>query len=128
MKRLTCILAALALLMLTYIPAQAEFKGTLQRDQTWVLEVASSCSETTAVTVLSLGRNLKVELIESVQPAATVQWEFPQTGRDVGRIIIEVDPGHNGALNCQATVRIVQGSTMFSTVCDGDCRMVLDVV
>jgi hypothetical protein len=35
MKRLTCILAALALVMLTYIPAQDEFKGTLQRDQTW---------------------------------------------------------------------------------------------
>jgi hypothetical protein len=33
MKRLTCTLAALAMVMLTHIPAQADFLGILQRDQ-----------------------------------------------------------------------------------------------
>ena len=124
MKRLIC---ALAVLVLAYNPAQAEFKGTLQRNQAWLLEVASASTGDTAVTVYYLERRFDVIETVSVPPALTVQRTF-SIGRGVTRIIVEVDP----ILFGQVTVRVVQGADQFiSTVAStrgGDSfRLVFDV-
>ena len=125
MKKLMC---ALAVLMLTCSPAQALFMGTLQREA-WTLEIASASPDTTAVTVYYLGNGLQVVEIMSVPAVDTVQQVFAKPGKNVRRIIIEVDPPTNGALFGQATARIVQGADQFIDVISDlhDARLVFDV-
>ena len=71
MKRLTCTLAALALVMAISIPASAEFKGTLQRNQPWMLEIASGSTDTIITKVYYLGRDIEVVEIVTVPAGAT---------------------------------------------------------
>ena len=126
MKKLMC---ALAVLMLTCSPAQALFMGTLQREA-WTLEIASASPDgTTAATVYYLGNRLQVVEIMSVPAGDTVQQVFTKPGKNVRRIIIEVDPPTNGALFGQATARIVQGADQFIDVISDlhDARLVFDV-
>lgn len=125
MKKLMC---ALAVLMLTCSPAQALFMGTLQREA-WMLEIASASPNTTAATVYYLGNRLQVVEIMSVPAGDTVQQVFAKPGKNVSRIIIEVDPPTNGALFGQATARIVQGADQFIDVISDmhDARLVFDV-
>jgi len=128
MKRLTCTLAALAMVMSAYIPAQAEFKGTLQRDQDWFIEINSQSFDAIAVTVYYLGRNLEVVEIMTVPAVVTIQRNIPKPGRGVKRVVVEVDPPLNG----RCTIRIVQGAETFladfRSTHDGDSfRWVFDV-
>ncbi len=121
-------LLALAVLVLAYNPAQAEFMGTLQRDQAWLLEIASASTGDTAVTVYSLDRRFDVIETVSVPPAVTVQQTISRPGRGVTRIIVEVDP----ILGGQVTVRVAQGaeqfiSTMASSRGGESFRLVFDV-
>jgi hypothetical protein len=109
MKRLTCTLAALALVMVTSIPAPAEFKGTLQRDQSWFLEINSQSVDTTIATVYYLGRDLEVIEIVKVPAATTVQQTIPKPAKGVRYAIVEVDLPVNG----QAGVRVIQVATNF---------------
>jgi hypothetical protein len=130
MKKIICAFALLAISMTTYIPARAEFKGTLQRDQPWVLEVDNSAStKSVSVTVFFLGRGFDYESI-TVQPGATLGQEFPKGRKDIKRITIEVDPSHGDII----PVRIVQGTTAFAatfcnidSTCTHDGRLVFDV-
>jgi hypothetical protein len=119
---------ALAVLLLTCSPAQALFKGTLQREA-WMLEIASASSDTMAVTVYYLGSGLQVMEIITVPAAETVQRVFATPRRGVRRIIIEVDPPANGLLFGQATARIVQGADQFFDVIADlhDARLVFDI-
>jgi hypothetical protein len=111
---------------LTCSPAQALFKGTLQREA-WMLEIASASSDTMAVTVYYLGSGHQVIEILTVPAAETVQRVFARPRRDVRRIIIKVDPPANGALFGQATARIVQGADQFIDVIADDARLVFDI-
>ncbi len=52
MKKLTYILSALAIVIMTYLPAWAAFTGTLRGDQDWMLSVANSSPNPTGITVL----------------------------------------------------------------------------
>jgi hypothetical protein len=125
MKKLMC---ALAVLMLTCSQAQALFMGTLQRED-WTLEIASSSPDgTTAVTVYYLGNGLQVIEIMSVPAGDTVQQVVAKPGKNVRRIIIEVDPPNNGVL-FGATARIVQGADQFIDIISElrDARLVFDV-
>jgi hypothetical protein len=122
MKKLMC---ALAVLMLTCSQAQALFMGTLQGED-WTLEIASSSPDgTTAVTVYYLGNGLQVIEIMSVPAGDTVQQVVAKPGKNVRRIIIEVDPPNNGG----ATARIVRGADQFIDVISElrDARLVFDV-
>ncbi len=128
MKRLTCTLAALALVMSAYIPAQAEFKGTLKRDQPWMLEINNASYDNATATVYYLGRDLEVAELVTVPSGGTVQTNITKPGRGVRRVIVEVDEAVNG----EGTMRIVQGANAFSsnfTISrEGDtCRWVFDV-
>jgi len=133
MTRLTYILAALAMVMMTTIPAQAEFKGTLQRDQDWLLEINNESPDSTTATVYYLGKNLEVIEILTVSAAETIQQTIPKPGRGVRRAIVEVDPTFNPSGNYGAIVRVVQGAPNFTSRCistrEGDTfRLVFDVV
>ncbi len=88
MKRL---LYALAVLVLASTPVQAEFKGTLQREQAWLLEVASASPETTAMFAGFVDRlgNVEGQVIQVSEPVQEIL--FPKPGRGVTRIIVEVD-------------------------------------
>jgi hypothetical protein len=106
MKKLTCMLAALAMVMLTHIPAQAEFLGTLQRDQTWSLEVDNSNNALAAgVTIFYLGgKNVDYD-IHTAPPAELVTFTISRMPRGTTRVIIELDPGRG----LQCPVRLIQG-------------------
>ena len=90
---------ALAVLMLTCSPAQVVLIGTFQREA-WTLEIASASPDgTTAATVYYLGNRLQVVEIMSVPAGDTSSTTVSsEPGKNVRRIIIEVDPPTNGAL------------------------------
>lgn len=103
MKRLTCALAVLAMVILTHIPAQAEFKGTLQRNQPWSIQIDNSANAFSAgVTVFHLGRR-GVESDSFTVPAGGSLEFFGWSGafsdlsipKDTRRITIEVDPSQS---------------------------------
>jgi phage terminase large subunit-like protein len=130
MKRMICTLAALAMLIWTCPPAQAEFKGRLQRDLDWTLDVDnSSTTGETAVTVryLSNRRNeneISSEEIEIglVPGSERVQLFFSKPARNVRRIIIEVDPPTTATIipldiNQNGSIAVtIQGRLVFDVV------------
>jgi hypothetical protein len=124
-KKLTCTLAALAMLIWICPPAQAQFKGILKRDQDWFLNVDNSSSPAghTAITAYYLGsRRDDIEILRA--PAgARVQFPFSAPGRGVRRIIIEVSPPTR---NHTIPVEVSQMNSVPET-CVGDCRLVFDV-
>ena len=129
MKKLTCILTSLALVIWTYLPAHAAFTGVLRGDQDWQLVVTNSSNNPTGVTVYFLDRGVDVELLDTLPPGASFVRIIPKAPSRVRRIIIEVDPGLNGTFPGAATIIITQGATTYSADCQADhCRMLLDVV
>src|SRR5205814_9061330 len=129
--RLTYRGAALVMVMMTTIPAQAEFKGTLQRDQDWLLEINNGSLDTTTATVYYLGKNLEVVEILTVSAAETIQQTIPKPGRGVRRASVDVDPTFNPNLQNHFTFRVVQGVNAFLSNCtstrEGDTfRFVFD--
>ena len=106
MKRLVCTFATLGMLIWTCPPARAEWKGELRRDLEWRLAVDNSAvAGPTAVTVHYLiGRPDENEIsrdemeIRSADAGARVQFFFSKPGRNVRRIIIEVDGPKGGTI------------------------------
>ena len=135
MKRLTCTLAALALVMGISIPASAEFKGRFVRDLPWMLEITNTSSDDMAATIYYLGRDLEVVEIVTVPAGTTVQRNIPKPGRGVRRVVVDVDlPFPESLINPPtATVRMVQAGLSFlddimSSQAGDSFRFVFDVV
>jgi len=132
MKRLACILAALAMLIATCPTTQAIVRGTLQRDQDWqiIFDNSSSCCSPTAMTVYYLGDRRILDLdIFSVpgsydESQGRVQYAFPKPGRGVTRIIIEVDPASDFL---DIPVEITQPGRSLPVTLHGSGRLVFDV-
>src|SRR5688572_22994957 len=84
---------AVAILIWTSLPAQAEFRGALRNDIPVMVKVTAfpSNAGNTAVTVYYVGRALDVEGVFSVSPGTVFGQEFAKTGARVTRIIVEVD-------------------------------------
>ena len=123
-KVLACTLATFAMVMCTYIPAQAEFKGTLQGVLPWALEIDNSANtEPTAVTIFYFGRNLDF-VIHTVPAGGSDSLTDLKIPKGTRRIIIEVNPG-NGFF---APIRVIQGGSAFASPVLGDVRLVFDVV
>ena len=122
MKRLTCALATLAMVMCTYVPARAEFIGSLPRDQDWTIEITNATNSTTAETVYYVDKR-GLDVIETLTVIGTdpVQKTLPKPGNGVRRIIIQVDLSGG----TQTTIRINQGAPI---TIDASTRLVLDVV
>lgn len=91
MKRLTCLLATLAMVICSYVPARAMPLGTLPKDQDWSVEVTSQTPGDTTLTVFYVGHNLDVIEVMTVPGEAIAEQSFPKPGARVKRIIIEVD-------------------------------------
>ncbi len=111
MKRLTCTLAALALVMAISIPASAEFKGTLQRNQPWLLEIVSGSVDPISATVYYLGRDVEVVEIVTVPAGEVFHRNIPKPGRGVRRVVVDVDPVFQGTF----AIRVNQGAGVFGT-------------
>jgi hypothetical protein len=130
MKRITCTLAALAMLIWTCTPAQAEFKGTLQGNQPWTLDVDNSNNALAAgLTIFYLGaKNVDFD-IHTVPGTELLTFTDLKIPRGTRRIIIEVDPPGQGDI----WFRVFQGG--FVVVMHPDLaragesfRLVFDVV
>jgi hypothetical protein len=120
-KRLTCLLATVAMVVGTYTPAKAEYFGTLPREQDWVLQLTNSSNDKCVVAVYYVDKR-RSDLIETltVSPAGMLVQTFPKPGPGVKYVFIEVDPSPGG----RAAVSINQ-STTFNV--DEGKRLVLDV-
>jgi hypothetical protein len=123
-KKLTRPLAALAMLIWICPPAQADFKGLLQRDQAGVLSVDnSSTTGATAITVYYLSsRRQDIEIFRA-PGGARIQFLFAAPGRGVGRVIIEVSP----PIDQTIPVELLQNGISFFHTSVGDARLVFDV-
>ena len=121
MKRLTCLLATVAMVLWTFVPAKAEYFGTLPREQDWALHLTNSSNDKCVLAVSYVDKR-RVDLIETltVSPAGSVVQTFPKPGPGVKYVFIEVDPSPGG----RATISINQG-TPFNV--DEGKRLVLDV-
>lgn len=131
MNRMICTVAALAILSWTSPPALAEFKGRLQRDLDWALNVDnSSTTGETAVTVHYLSNRRNENEISSeeleirlVPGSERVRLSFSKPARNVRRIIIEVDPPANETI---IPLDVNQNGSIAVTI-QGYGRLVFDV-
>ena len=122
MKRLTCGLATLALVLCTWVPAQAEYLGTLPNDQELTLEITNATTAPSSVTVYYLDkRGLDVIGTMTAQGTNAVSETFPKPGRNVRRVIIEIDPAPGN----QTTLRI---NLSGAITIEKGTRLVFDVV
>jgi hypothetical protein len=105
-------------------PAQADFKGLLQRDQAGVLSVDnSSTTGATAITVYYLSsRRQDIEIFRA-PGGSRIQFLFAAPGRGVGRVIIEVSP----PIDQTIPVELLQNGISFFHTSVGDARLVFDV-
>jgi hypothetical protein len=111
------------MLMLTYIPAQAEFMGTLQKDQPWTLSIDNSNNPVPAgVTIFYLGgKNVDFD-IHTLQALELLSLTDLRIPRGTRRIIIELDPGRG----LSTFALVTQGPVGFSS--PDASRLVIDVV
>ena len=127
-NRVACAIAALAMLMLTRTPAQADFEGTLQRDlpyQILIDNTANLFDETASGTVyyLSDRKVLGVEIFTC--PGAVGVGPVFTIPKGTLRIIIEVDASFGNI----TPITVNQGEgTSFQNPGVGGGRMVIDVL
>ena len=125
MKRMISTFAcAVAVLIWTCAPAQAEFFGTLRSDQDWVINVDNSSSyAASSISVNFLSK--KPQNFGFTLPAGgRAQYPFAKVGRDVTRIIIYMDPPKGGTM----TLEVAQNNSMVETCTGGyGCRLVMNV-
>src|SRR5262245_4002463 len=127
MKRFIFILAALAMLIWICPPAQAEYRGIFKRDQGWLLNVDNSASAgKTAITVHFYGKrfeDIEFGTVGAGPQEGRVQLVFPKPGKDVTRIVIEVDPPSQLT---EVRIEVNQNESFFATFI-GYGRMVFEV-
>lgn len=126
LKKLNCTLAALAMLIWICPPVQAEYKGILKREA-WTLNVDNSAtSAKTAITVHFYGKrfeDIEFRMVGGGPVEGRVQLPFSQPGKDVTRILIEVD-----APSPFNEVRIeVEQNASFPATFTGYGRMLFEV-
>jgi hypothetical protein len=111
------------MVMLTHIPAQAEFLGTLHGDQPWTLSIDNSNNDSAAgVTIFYLGgKNVEVD-IHTLQARESLSLTDLKIPRGTRRIIIELDPGRG----LSTFALVTQGPVGFSSL--DASRLVIDVV
>ena len=123
-KKLTCIVAVLAMLIWSCPTVQADFKGILKSDQDGVISVDnSSTTGATAITVYYLSSRREDLEIFRAPGGARIQFPFAAPGRGVRRVIIEVSP----PINQTIPVELSQNGITFFHTSVGDTRLVFDV-
>ena len=123
-KKLTCIVAVLAMLIWSCPTVQADFKGILKWDQDGVISVDnSSTTGATAITVYYLSSRREDIEIFRAPGGARIQFPFAAPGRGVRRVIIELSP----PINQTIPVELSQNGITFNHTSVGDTRLVFDV-
>ena len=126
MKRLMCLIAVLGATLWIESPAQAEFLGTLLRDEGWVLNVDNGSvtgDPGTAVTLHFVRNNREVVIVRTVAPGQRVQFSFPAPLTSDVRIAIDVDSNPGAELS----IEVVQGDRAFQLTIPGSRTAVLNV-
>ena len=121
MKRLTCALATLALVLCTYVPARAEYQGTLPNDQDWTLTITNTSNDRCAVRVYYVGRALDVIDVRTVPSQTASTQTLPAPGKRVKTIVIEVDPPTGGR-----SIASINGGAGLTI--EGPARLVFEVL
>ena len=125
MKRMISTFAyAVAVLIWTCAPVQAEFFGTLRSDQDWMINVDNSSSNgVSSISVNFLGK--KPQNFEfTLPPGGRAQYPFAKVGKDVTRIVIYMDPPKGETL----VLEVAQNSSNVETCTGGyGCRLVMNV-
>ena len=127
MKRLSCALAAISVLMMNSNPVSAKFAGTLQSDVPWRLEISPELNNimfaATITFVDSRGRQ-DMDLF-TTQPGETLAPYNGNIPRGTRRIIIELDFGSGAAA---AVVKVSQGTSIINVDAGNETsRIVFDV-
>lgn len=127
-KRLTCAIAALAMLMTQSNPALAKFAGTLRSDIPWQLNISPETSTSTLAATItfvdSRGRQ-DVDLFTIHPGESLAPYSAANIPRGTRRIIIELDSSPDALFQ----VRVVQGGVLIAVdVCCESSRVVFDVV
>lgn len=126
MKRLMCLIAVLGATLWIESPAQAEFLGTLLRDEGWVLNVDNGTvtgEPGTAITLHFVRGKREVVIVRTVPPGQRVQFSFPAPLASDVRIAIDVDSSPGSELS----IEVVQGDRAFQLTIPGSRTAVLNV-
>jgi hypothetical protein len=121
-----CILAALAMLIWICAPVRADFLGTLNHDQDWQLNIDNTGSTGTSslsVRFLNKRNDISDDVEITVPFGSRAGYVFPPPGRNITRIIIDVDPP-NGATTM--IVEVAQNRSLVTT-CVGYTHLVANV-
>jgi hypothetical protein len=121
-KRLICALCVLAMVMLTYTPAQAEYLGCLRSDTQYTLEVNTTTRVALTILLVTTRGRLEVEEILAFDPpayAAQVR-TFP---RNIDRVILVADAPINGS----GILKITQGTSRFELSVTPHAEAVIDL-
>ena len=127
-KRLMKALISICAFAVLVNPAWAEVLFPLDQTKPWTLELTNPPSNNgpVTVTIYYLGTRQTIEALMTV-PANTLDVRnFPAPGKNVARVVIEVDVYHNGA----ALLNVVQGGDRSEIPFTGysqSGRFVLDV-
>jgi hypothetical protein len=116
-KMFVCMLASFAVIVSAYAPTRADYGGRLPRDQDWTMEIQNVTNSTTTFTVYYVDRRgLDVIATRTVVGTAPTPETFPKPGRDVRRVIIDIDPTTgaptNFRMNNGAAIQIEDGKRL----------------
>jgi len=131
MKRLTCKITALAVLIGTCLPAMAEYFEALQLVSSLPFEVNvdNSGAGLTLITVryvAEAGRGRTEEMAELLKVPAgqRVPMTLARPGKGVRLAIFEIDTNPGGVVGTE----IKQGAHVVGMTCQATCRIVISVV
>lgn len=134
-KRLACILATLAMVLGTYVPARAEFLGALSRSATAnVFTITNNSPLRAAVTIYYLDeRGVDLIVFETVPPAqegngTVITISLPRFKQNIKRIMLQMDvpPSGSAEVMINGAAPLCVGNCSGSHVTTG--RIVFDVV
>ena len=131
-KKLSCAIAALTLLLMQSNPALAKFGGTLRGDAPWTLSISGAGNAAVSITFVNSKGGKDTDLFTAHAGEDLVLYGQTNIPRGTRRIIIEVDSDTGNLFGSMTTI---QGTSVIVVdSCNGaDCegafrRIVFDVV
>ena len=128
MKRFSCVLVAIGVLMMNSNPTFAKFGGTLRSDMPWQVEISpetNSVKFAATITFVDSRGRLDTDLF-TTQPGETLVPYNGNIPRGARRIIIELDFALTGT--SAAMVKVLQGGSLITVNADNETsRIVFDV-
>ena len=129
MKRFSCALVAISVLMMHSNPAFAKFAGTVRSDVPWRVEISPETNLVMFAATITFvdSRGRQDTDVFTTQPGETLAPYDGNIPRGTRRIIIEVDFAPTGAAG--AAVKVIQGTSLITVDAGGETsRIVFDVL